>query len=149
MNGLKEIGIGTMNEVRDNAINFEAVKIGLSQTDKSGVILRLSIHPHDVPTEVLTDALGSRYVVAMVRLNDQDEVETRQNEQVIQRLIASCGLLCREADFQAFLGVENEDDAVESIRKQCGIKSRSEFRDNVSAREAFKRIREEYKLWTK
>lgn len=138
-----------MNEVRDNAINFEAVKIGLSQTDKSGVILRLSIHPHDVPTEVLTDALGSRYVVAMVRLNDQDEVETRQNEQAIQRLIASCGLLCREVDFQAFLGVENEDDAVESIRKQCGIKSRSEFRDNVSAREAFKRIREEYKLWTK
>ena len=34
-----------MSEVKQNAINFEAVKIGLSQTDKSGVILRLSIHP--------------------------------------------------------------------------------------------------------
>ena len=44
-----------MSEVKQNAINFEAVKIGLSQTDKSGVILRLSIHPHDVPTEIRTD----------------------------------------------------------------------------------------------
>ena len=83
-----------MSEVKQNAINFEAVKIGLSQTDKSGVILRLSIHPHDVPTEILTDYLGSRYVVAMVKLNDQDGIETREQEQAIQRLISSCGLLC-------------------------------------------------------
>lgn len=138
-----------MSEVKQNAINFEAVKIGLSQTDKSGVILRLSIHPHDVPTEVLTDALGSRYVVAMVKLNDQDEVETRQHEQAIQRLIASCGLLCREPDFHAFLGVDNEDAAIQSVREQCGVVSRTEFRDNVYAREAFRKIREEYKNWTK
>ena len=138
-----------MSEVKQNAINFEAVKIGLSQTDKSGVILRLSIHPHDVPTEILTDLLGSRYVVAMVKLNDQDEIETRQNEQAIQRLIASCGLLCREIDFQTYLGVDDEDAAVSMIREKCGISSRTEFRDNVTAREKFIEIREEYKKWTK
>lgn len=138
-----------MSEVKENAINFEAVKIGLSQTDKSGVILRLSIHPHDVPTEILTDLLGSRYVVAMVKLNDQDEIETRQNEQAIQRLIASCGLLCREIDFQTYLGVDDEDAAVSMIREKCGISSRTEFRDNVTAREKFIEIREEYKKWTK
>ena len=138
-----------MNEVKQNAINFEAVKIGLSQTDKSGVILRLSIHPHDVPTEVLTDSLGSRYVVAMVRLNDQDEIETRQNEQAIQRLIASCGLLCREPDFQAYLGADGEDEAVNIIREKCNIKSRTEFRENAIARATFIEIREDYKKWTK
>lgn len=138
-----------MSEVKQNAINFEAVKIGLSQTDKSGVILRLSIHPHDVPTEVLTDGLGSRYVVAMVRLNDQDEIETRQNEQAIQRVIASCGLLCREPDFQSFLGVDNEDAAVKYIREKCGIQSRSEFRENINARSIFIDMREEYKKWSK
>ena len=138
-----------MSEVKQNAINFEAVKIGLSQTDKSGVILRLSIHPHDVPTEILTDYLGSRYVVAMVKLNDQDEIETRENERAVQRLIASCGLLCRELDFQSYLGVNSEDEAVNSIREQCGITSRSEFRDNILARESFIRIREEYKQWKK
>ena len=138
-----------MSEVKENAINFEAVKIGLSQTDKSGVILRLSIHPHDVPTEILTDLLGSRYVVAMVKLNDQDEVETRGQEQAVQRLIASCGLLCREPDFQAYLGVDSEDAAVKYIREQCGIKSRSEFRENVNARSVFINMREEYTKWSK
>jgi len=137
-----------MSEVRDNAMNFEAVKVSMSQ-NKEGVILRLSVHPNDCPSDLHTDWVGSRYMVAMVKLNDQDEIETRQNEQAIQRLIASCGLLCRELDFQSFLGVDSEDKAVDSIREKCGISSRSEFRDNILARESFIRIREEYKQWKK
>ena len=138
-----------MSEVKQNAINFEAVKIGLSQTDKSGVILRLSIHPHDVPTEILTDYLGSRYVVAMVKLNDQDGIETREQEQAIQRLISSCGLLYRDPDFQDYLGADGEDEAVNIIREKCDIKSRTEFRENAIARATFIEIREDYKKWTK
>ena len=137
-----------MSEVRKNAMNFEAVKVSMSQ-NKEGVILRLSVHPNDCPPDLHTDWVGSRYVVAMVKLNDQDEIETRQNEQAIQRLISSCGLLCREADFQSFLGVDSEDAAIQRVREQCGIKSRSEFRDNILARESFIRIREEYKQWKK
>lgn len=137
-----------MSEVRDNAMNFEAVKVSMSQ-NKEGVILRLSVHPNDCPSDLHTDWVGSRYMVAMVKLNDQDEVETRENEKAVQRLIASCGLLCRELDFQSYLGVDSEDEAVNSIREKCGITSRSEFRDNLSARETFIRIREEYKQWKK
>ena len=48
-----------MSEVKQNAINFEGVKIGLSHTEKSGIIVRLAIHPHDVPQELLTDLLGA------------------------------------------------------------------------------------------
>lgn len=138
-----------MSEVKQNAINFEGVKIGLSHNEKSGIIVRIAIHPHDIPQELLTDLLGSRYMIAMVKLNDQDEIETRQNEQAIQRLISSCGLLCREIDFQTYLGVDSEDAAVSMIREKCGISSRTEFRDNVIAREKFIEIREEYKKWTK
>ena len=137
-----------MSEVRDNAMNFEAVKVSMSQ-NKEGVILRLSVHPNDCPSDLHTDWVGSRYMVAMVKLNDQDEIETRENEKAVQRLIASCGLLCRELDFQSFLGVDSEDKAVDSIREKCGISSRSEFRDNILARESFIRIREEYKQWKK
>lgn len=137
-----------MSEVRDNAMNFEAVKVSMSQ-NKEGVILRLSVHPNDCPSDLHTDWVGSRYMVAMVKLNDQDEIETRENEKAVQRLIASCGLLCRELDFQSYLGVNSEDEAVNSIREKCGITSRSEFRDNILARESFIRIREEYKQWKK
>ena len=137
-----------MSEVRSNAMNFEAVKVSMQQ-NKDGVMLRLAVHPNDCPSDLHTDWVGSRYMVAMVKLNDQDEIETRQNEQAIQRLISSCGLLCREADFQSFLGVDSEDEAIQRVREQCGIKSRSEFRDNILARESFIRIREEYKQWKK
>ena len=137
-----------MSEIRDNAMNFEAVKVSMQQ-NKDGVMLRLAVHPNDCPSDLHTDWVGSRYMVAMVKLNDQDEIETRENERAVQRLIASCGLLCRELDFQSYLGVNSEDEAVYSIREQCGITSRSEFRDNILARESFIRIREEYKQWKK
>ena len=103
-----------MSEVRDNAMNFEAVKISMSQ-NKEGVILRLAVHPNDCPSNLHTDWVGSRYVVAMVKLNDQDGIETRQQEQAIQRLISSCGLLCRDPDFQDYLGADGEDEAVKII----------------------------------
>ena len=137
-----------MSEIRDNAMNFEAVKVSMQQ-NKDGVMLRLAVHPNACPSDLHTDWVGSRYMVAMVKLNDQDEIETRENERAVQRLIASCGLLCRELDFQSYLGVNSEDEAVNSIREQCGITSRSEFRDNILARESFIRIREEYKQWKK
>ena len=137
-----------MSEVKQNAMNFEAVKVSMQQ-NKDGVMLRLAVHPNDCPSDLHTDWVGSRYMVAMVKLNDQDEIETRENEKAIQRLISSCGLLCREPDFQSYLGVDSEDEAIKVIRSKCGIKSRSEFRENPSARDKFMEIREEYKLWTK
>ena len=35
-----------MTEVRDAAVNFEAVKISMSQ-DRNGITLRLSLHPNE------------------------------------------------------------------------------------------------------
>ena len=35
-----------MNEIRNAAMNFEAVKVSMSQ-DRNGIILRLNVHPND------------------------------------------------------------------------------------------------------
>lgn len=144
--------------IRDNAMHFEGVKVSMSQ-DKNGIILRLSVHPNDCPKELHTDWVGTRYVVAMVRLNDQDEPETRLEQQRIERLISSAGLLCRNEDFAEFLlnvGLVEEVDinniektCANALREHCGIRSRSEFRDNVPAREKFEQLREEFRLWKK
>lgn len=37
-----------MDNVRDAAMNFEAVKVSMSQ-DRNGIILRLNVHPNDCP----------------------------------------------------------------------------------------------------
>jgi hypothetical protein len=147
-----------MSNIREAAMGFEAVKVSMSQ-DRNGIILRLNVHPNDCPSELHTDWVGTRYMVAMVRLNETDEIETREEHQYIERLIASAGLLCRNLQFGEYLhGVGLVDDidpfkienaAVEAVRKYCGIKSRSEFRDKPDARDKFEKLREDFKSWKK
>ena len=147
-----------MNDIKDAAIGFEAVKVSMSQ-DRNGIMLRLNVHPNDCPQELHTDWVGTRYMVAMVKLNDQDEPEPREEHKNVERLIASAGLLCRNEEFIKYLQeaglVEDTDPfkieaaSVSAIRKHCGIKSRSDFRDNPDARSKFERLREEFKQWKK
>jgi hypothetical protein len=142
--------------IRDIALHFEAVKVSMSQ-DKNGIILRLNVHPNDCPKELHTDWVGTRYVVAMVRLQDDDTPDDR-GYVAIQRLIASAGLLCRNEDFFAFLvdcgmavptadAAQMESKSADAIRLMCGIKSRGEFRDNEAAREKFEALRNDFKNW--
>ena len=63
----------SMDNTKD-AVHFEAVKTSMSQS-KAGTILRLAIHPNEVPANLHTDWVGSRYMVAMVKLNEQDGSE--------------------------------------------------------------------------
>ena len=54
---------------------FEGVKVAIKQ-DKTGYVLTLSIHPDEIPDEVLRDFVGSRYQVVMVRLNTDEGSKT-------------------------------------------------------------------------
>ena len=54
-----------MNDIRDVAIHFEAVKIAMNQ-DKNGLILKLAIHPSDAPQDLVVAPVGSRYMIAAV-----------------------------------------------------------------------------------
>lgn len=146
-------------DVRHSAINFEAVKVSMSQ-DKNGIILRLSIHPQECPAQLHSDWVGSRYVVAMVKLADDDTPELREEEVFIERLIASAGLLCRNDDFYAFL-FENdlvsyssksevmEKECANAVRRHCSIKSRGDLRTNVEARKKFEALRGTFAEWKK
>ena len=60
-------------------LQFEAVKTSMMQ-DKNGTNIRLTIHPDDVPQELHKDWVGSRYIVVMVKLNDDDTPDTREDK---------------------------------------------------------------------
>ena len=77
-----------MDDVKELALNFEAVKVSMSQ-DKNGTNLRLCIHPDDVPQELHQHWVGSRYMVAMVKLNDENEPELSEDQVRRQRLFKS------------------------------------------------------------
>ena len=139
-----------MNEARDAAVNFEAVKISMSQ-DRNGITLRLSLHPNECPPSLHTDWVGSRYMVAMVKLNDQEEPVVPEQEREIKKMISSAGMLCRNEDFGIFIGAEDntEESIANTMRAKLEIQSRTDLRNNSEAREKFKKITEEFERWKK
>ena len=139
-----------MSEVRDAAVNFEAVKICMSQ-DRNGITLRLSLHPNECPPSLHTDWVGSRYMVAMVKLNDQEEPVVPEQEREIKKMISSAGMLCRNEDFGVFIGAEDntEESIANTMRAKLEIQSRTDLRNNSEAREKFKNLTEGFERWKK
>ena len=74
------------------ALQFEARKVALKQ-DRTGFVLTLSMHPDEVPEEILRDFVGTRYGCALVRIQD-DESATPYNNRV-----QKAGMLCRSPNF--------------------------------------------------
>jgi len=130
------------------ALQFEARKVSLKQ-DRSGYVLTLSLHPDEIPEELLRDFVGTRYACAVVRIQD-DESPTEYNNRV-----QKAGMLCRDENFQEFIAARlvghsiNEDQTASALCKQCGIESRSELNGNTKAQEMFDAIFADYENWSK
>ncbi len=132
-----------------NTIQCEVVKIAMSQ-DKNGHILKLAIHPNDLPKDLILDPLGSRYVMVLARLNDQDEVVQPKEKTDGDKAVDIAGLLCRNDRFVSWLfdngysGSRDQSGAIAAIRDVCGVQSRSEFRTNEDARGRFFELKAEF-----
>ena len=148
-----------MGEVRDAAVHFEAIKTSMSQS-KQGTILRLALHPNEVPPSLHTDWVGSRYMVAMVKLGDDDQPEISLEQRETERLISSAGMLCRNADFAHYIfqiGIIEDYDSVDDekrekqvahgLRTYLSISSRADMKTNSQAREKLKSLTEEFTKW--
>ena len=64
-------------EKKVSNVSFEAVKTSMMQ-DKNGTNIRLTIHPNDVPQDLHKDRVGSRYMVVMVKLNEDGTPDERK-----------------------------------------------------------------------
>jgi hypothetical protein len=127
-------------------LSFEARKIALKQ-DKTGFTLALSLHPDEIPSELMRDFVGSRYMCVLVRIND-DESPTQYNSRVTRS-----GILCRDEFFQRFIGAkflvinETEEEAITQLCKHCGIESRTELNGNAAAQSLFDGLVVEFETW--
>lgn len=129
------------------ALQFEARKIALKQ-DRTGYVLTLSLHPDEIPEELLRDFVGARYACALVRIQD-DETPT----QYINR-VQKAGILCRNPVFQGFVAERlvghsvDEEQTAAALCKQCGITSRSELNGNTQAQFMFDAIVHDFENWS-
>jgi hypothetical protein len=125
------------------AIQFEAVKVALKQ-DKTGFILTLSVHPDEIPDELVRDFVGARYGCALVRIQD-DETPTVYNNRV-----KKAGILCKDFSFKQFIGfktnfqIDTTDQCANTLCHLLSIESRTELNGNKQAQNAFDDLIKEY-----
>lgn len=128
---------------------FEGKKIAMKQT-KEGFVLSLAIHPDDLPDELMRDFVGARYMVVMVRLNDD---ETPMQREPVDKMVSIAGMLCRDPAFWEFLHdkgdlyEKGEKYAVDWLCNYLGIESRKDIKNNTQARQLLTDLNEEFKAW--
>lgn len=130
---------------------FEGKKVALKQT-KDGIVMSLAIHPDDLPEELIRDFVGSRYMVVMVRLGDEEKPLNRE-EFAGSQMVKLSGMLCRDKDFWEYLHEggqlfeKSEVACVEWLQSYLNIPSRSDLKVNKLAQEELKTLYGEYKEW--
>lgn len=138
--------------IKEHSYGFEAVMLGATK-DKNGFVLKLAIHPNDVPVELVADPVGSRYMCGMAKLDDHDEIVARPSLEEGRKAVQSAGMLCRLDEFQTYLLLEeianeaSEEGAKEGLCIHLGISSRAELKENASARRKFNNLIEKFDKW--
>ena len=130
---------------------FEGKKIALMQT-KDGIVMSLAIHPDDLPEELMRDFVGSRYMVVMVRLGDEEKPLNRE-EFAGSQLVKLAGIMCRDKDFWDYLYDDgqlfekNEAACVDWLTSYLGISSRAEIKTDANAQHLLKVLNAKFKEW--
>jgi len=134
-------------------LQFEAVKVALKQ-DRTGYVLTLSMHPDEIPEDLLRDYVGARYQCVLVRLDGDEKPMDKDEEFAGDRAVRVSGLLGRDPKFWKYLYAEeqifdeDEEEAVGYIRNYLNIQSRSELKTNREAQILLDKLYREYQTWT-
>jgi len=135
-----------MQNPRDAAVHFEAVKVSSRQT-KEGTFITLCIHPSEVPIDLIAAPVGLRYVVAMVQTDDHGKPVKGKDADEGDKAVQSAAMLCRNPKFQrwmcdnGFAFGTSELDCSDGLRDHCKVESRSELKTNREARKLFEDLR--------
>jgi hypothetical protein len=133
-------------------IQFEAIKTALKQT-KDGYGLSLAVHPDDLPEDLMRDFVGSRYMVVMVRIGDNEQPVNRELEFPGDHAVKMAGMMCRDSEFWKWIklktgaDVTSEKECAQWLSDFLNIQSRKELKENQEVREVFNKYRKEFETW--
>lgn len=154
--------------------NFEAKLHGFRRT-QDGVVVSYVVHPSDVSAELATAPLGTRYMVAVAEMGDDEEPVAEQVDAAALKpaletsagsspaglttkerrpfsslpLSQQAAIRCGDNDFKLFVGAGNSGEAANKVREFCGIQSRAELDDYESdrPRKAWNDLNGRYNAW--
>lgn len=118
-------------------------------------MLSLAVHPDEIPDDLMRDFVGSRYVVVMVRLGDDETPMVREEEFPGDAAVKMAGILCRDPQFWEWLNKkewlmeQNEKACTEWLISYLSIESRKELKTDKEARDLFNLLRKSFDAWRK
>lgn len=138
---------------RENAMGCEARKIAYRQS-KEGFVVSFAVHPNDVPDGLAVAAIGTRYMLALVEIGDDENPVEQKPDRTVQR----AGVLCTDKEFQSFLrttqpslwgeaGGDDETRAAAVLRRLCEVQSRKELATDHRASAAFESLLTRFEGW--
>ena len=112
----------------------EAKKHAYRQT-QDGIVVSFVLHPNEVPDDLALAALGTRYILAMTRIGDDEEPQEPEKPSRPGRKFddmpasQQAGMMCNDAEFQKWAcpGNPSPITARDRILRECGIASRKEL----------------------
>jgi hypothetical protein len=123
------------NRARAAALHFEAKKNGLSQTQDG--TWKLSLTALDLPTPVLEAHMGTRFMVALVEIGDDEQPINHEQKARVERKpfhelprSQQAGILCGDEKFHRFIGASSPVYAAEYLYERFDIESREELDTN-------------------
>jgi hypothetical protein len=138
-----------MKEPKQPWLKFEAIKTSMRQ-DGKGTYMTLTIHPDEVPVDLLAARPGSRYMIGMLPVDDHDQPIKGKDMEEGERAVQSAGMLCRNIKFQKWMEANgyafgtSEQECAEGIKAFCDVESRAELKDNRKARTLFNELKERF-----
>ncbi len=125
------------------ALQFEGKKDALRQTQDGGVKVTFSINPVDMPPSLYADAMGQRYMIVIVPLNDD---ETPRQTEKPKNYTAAAKLLAQNEAFQKYAVARHEGpcDPEDWIEFKCGVKSCSQIIYGTEAGKKFAALYAEF-----
>ena len=139
---------------RTAAMQMEIKKDGLAQRQDGRWKLKVIIHPNDMPAALSLAAMGTRYMCAMVELDDDEQPIERPTPEKPHSLAQRAGILCNEPAFWRFLNESHEDDRVKDnesaatcLRNICLVDSRKNLIEDTPAGDKFRDLAAEFDAW--
>lgn len=156
-----------MTEVRENVLALEVKKDGLQQNQDGIWVLKLRVHPADMPIGLMMAEMGTRYQAALVEVTDDDQIKVQPEgkkkkgkDKTATDLVKQAGALAADPWFARFLTEKKRDalihltkntaiptDIATCIRLLCGVESRKEFGTDPEAAARWRALYSEYVAW--
>ena len=135
-------------------INMEVKKDGMRQTQEGIWKLTLTVHPEDMPIEIMTAPMGTRYGIAMVAINDDEtttNLESNPEKSEGAKMVTRSVMLCNDPEFLKYIdnktGFNPAVGAPYCLYDILNITSRAELKDNLDAQVKFESLEENFRHW--